>query len=506
MKITPKILQNIAKDTLRNITTYASNEALPTSPHRFMYGQYKLALKFDPTAIGLTIGNPNPGEFTISPKLQRLIDSILRGEENDYTSMAGDEDRRQKLAEYFNRKKFTNYDYKNFILAGGATNAIDLIFDNMSGPFILPTPVYDPYISKLVDSKKQTVLFDNSAEGFVVEGKQGGNLDKAVEMAFGKAQATNPNLTKEEFIFNFVFTDAGNPSSFKHNEEQLKSICDLFSNKWKSGNVVSDAIYADLAYDAKDRKTILDFAVGSEFENRIIEVDSVSKVGSGPNIRLGYAASGDVAFLEKLAAKNLTKTIAPSLISQLIGVERITQRDEYADFQAQEYQKKSEIFTAGLRQKDLIDYRPNASFYSLIKTDFLSKVELASNEIKFAQEFYGEKKCHDLLGQNNGLVGRDPLFAATIFAKRAGLFLIPVTRDYGDSSHVQYSQFNENGSAYLRAVTATDTETLKKANGKILGLYEEVVKKYGAKILPPSSLASSANASKFAVKEENFRN
>ncbi len=489
--------------------TSESRHSTP-SIYRFINGMYnEMSDKFD--LIKFTLGDPTEpvspylsdtgilhyfqdrgfedGLFTgdqirNAAKALGIDEKLLTPSARNYTAFQGGANYRQEIAEAFNDRHNTNYNANHFILTAGANGAMDLVIPILDGPVIVHEPGFGVYHGMFKKHNKEVITFDTTADGFAVKGGNGEKLDRVIEYAYQKALEKNVDLKREEFCFTFPFTDSGNPTGYKHSKEELESIRDLFLNKWKSGNVIADSLYFELAHEEERAVTLLDVSVGTDFEKMIVFVDSISKADSASSDRAGYAVCADDGIMVKIegekqkrikenglaeAAANgqLSGIVHPAEVSQAILKAALEHRDKYVGKNAAVYAEKTKVMRDVLEGENIIRYQPNGGFYTMMELEFMSKVPLSNATKDAAEQFYGKEEAQKIFSDNNQKVGNNPFLASLELAQRTGVFSVPYLPPKADNIDVFPEDRDTPLRPLVRIVPTLSIEQLKDAANRI---------------------------------------
>ncbi|MDZ7794997.1 MAG: LL-diaminopimelate aminotransferase [Spirochaetia bacterium] len=223
----------------------------------------------------LGIGNTTePLTATVLEGLHRGVDKLAKRETySGYGDEQGDSRLREKLAEYYQRRK-VHLDPKEFFISDGAkpdSGNIQSIFslDNV-------VAVQDPAYPVYVDSN---VISGRTGEHIPEEGRYKGLLYMPCNEENGFIPA--PPSEKADIIY---LCSPNNPTGAVATHAQLKSFVD-YARKQKAV-IIYDASYSEYIEDDALPKTIYEVEGAEECA---IEINSLSKFAGFTGVRLGWS-------------------------------------------------------------------------------------------------------------------------------------------------------------------------------------------------------------------------
>lgn len=311
-----------------------------------------------------SLGNPNvepPDEFK-----KELV--ALAGEEismkHGYAPNAGFTQTRQAIAEKINKTHGLKLNSDHVIMSCGAAGALNVIFKSLLDPedeVIVPTPYFVEY-PFYVDNYRGVVKFAKTKADF--------SLDiKAIAAAIsGNTKAV-------------LINSPNNPTGKVYSRQNIDDLAQLLMEKGKELNktiyLVSDEPYVEIVYDGITVPSIL-----KAYKNSIIAY-SYSKTLSLPGERIGYIAVNpeiehgtDLLNALILCTRILGYVNAPALM------QRIVARLQDAAVDVKVYQKKRDIFCAGLAKAGYKFEKPQGAFYLFVQSPIPDDVEFVKMLLK----------------------------------------------------------------------------------------------------------------------------
>jgi aspartate aminotransferase len=250
--------------------------------------------------IDLSLGEP---DFDTPDHIKESAKKAIDDNWSHYTPVSGYPDLRQAICEKLKRDNQLDYKPEEIVASTGAkqslANVILALVDD-GDEVIIPTPYWVTY-SELV----------KIARGKVVEVRS--TLESKFKITAAQLEAAITPKTKV-----FLFSSPCNPSGAVYSKDELEALAVVF-RKHPGIAIISDEIYEYINYIGK-HESIAQF---SDFKNRIIIVNGLSKGFAMTGWRLGYiAAPVEIAkATEKLQGQF---TSATSSITQKAAVTALT--------------------------------------------------------------------------------------------------------------------------------------------------------------------------------------
>jgi len=215
-----------------------------------------------PGSINLGLGEP---DFPTPEVVRREAVRVIQEEQIGYTTNAGIQPLREKIAEYHSEGLPSSYAADSVCVTTGAEEALFAVMMTIAGPgdeALLPDPCYVAYpaIAKIAGAELRYYATP-AAGGF----------------AFDRASFDRAVTDKTKFV---VVNSPSNPTSRVISREDLRFMADRLART--SAYVLADEIYRDL-YLGERPATI------SEFYDKTVIVSGLSKMMSMTGWRLGWA-------------------------------------------------------------------------------------------------------------------------------------------------------------------------------------------------------------------------
>ncbi len=463
---------------MRNSKIPASQPGSELTPHRFILAQAnELATNSEKTVHNLTIGNPTalPSLQVLESRAEKVNDFYISS--SGYTDFGGHKALRNKVAQFF-KEQYPKYDLSldadNVIFTVGAQEAMDTAIKLADGPVILPGPVFTPYHNVVNNHSKDTIWYDTTTYNYRISGELGGKLDRVLEEKFQQSTIED----RHNFSATIILTDPGNPTGYKQSKEDLDSLAQLLRVKWQNVRVISDSLYLGLTYKPEQKYSFLDAALASNSEqllDRVLYVDSCSKVDSFPAARAGYAFSTSKELINKMSAKILTSTVHSPIESQLLVAECLKARHSYAEHNAQFYEERAKAFAQSLSGQNILQTEPNASFYMILDLGFMRNLEVSPAVRSAAAQYFGSDKAVEIILANDGKVGNDPMIAALELLYKSNIATVPILPPIESQYLKIYSEDQQQQQKCEVRIVATQEPHIMQQIGKdILGLKQRL--------------------------------
>lgn len=219
-----------------------------------------------PGSINLGLGEP---DFPTPEVVRREAVRVIREEQIGYTTNAGIQPLREKIAAYHNEGLASRFTAESVCVTTGAEEAIFTVMMTVLGPgdeALLPDPGYIAYpaIAEIAGAEVRYY-----------------KLPAAREFEFDRESFSQALTDKTRLV---VINSPSNPTSRVISREDLRFMAERLSQS--NAYVLADEIYRELYVD--DRPATL-----SEFYDRTIIVSGLSKMMSMTGWRLGWAIGAE---------------------------------------------------------------------------------------------------------------------------------------------------------------------------------------------------------------------
>lgn len=298
-----------------------------------------------------SIGNPsvNPPK-EVKEAMLHLINEENENYLHGYTSNAGYEDVRTKIADKLNSENGTTYNHSNIVMTVGAAGGLNVIFKTLLNPedeVIVFAPFFGEYKNYVNNYAGKLVVISPDLAHFQL------NLEEFESKITKKTKAV-------------IINNPNNPTGTVYSEETIEKMADILRRKQEQLGieiyVISDEPYRELVYGGTKVPYIPKF-----YANTIVGY-SYSKSLSLPGERIGYliipdeaADSSDVKAAASVATRVLGFVNAPTIMQRTIA----ECLDAKVDVEI--YNRNRELFYHSLTQMGYECVKPDGAFYLFVK-------------------------------------------------------------------------------------------------------------------------------------------
>lgn len=333
---------------------------MPESPIRKLEPFAEKAKKKGVKVYHLNIGQPDIKTPDNAINAIKNIDlDIIK-----YTSSAGIQSLRDKLAEYY-RKNDVYLDASEIIVTTGASEAIMFSIASIADDgdeIIIPEPFYANYIAFASSSNAHVVpVLSTIDEGFTLP-------------PISNFEALITEKTKAILICN-----PNNPTGHLYSEQELKQLAeivikhDLF--------LIVDEVYREFFYDEVKHFSVMNIP---GLEKHAIMIDSVSKRFSMCGARIGNIASRNKEFLNTVM-KFAQARLSPPTIGQIASEAALDAPQSYFDEVNIEYKERRDVLVDALNEIEGIKVvKPKGAFYCMARLP----VDNSEKFAKWLLEYY----------------------------------------------------------------------------------------------------------------------
>ena len=297
---------------------------------------------------GLKVYHLNIGQPDI-PTPAPVLDAIRHfdGKIISYGHSQGLLELRQAVAGYFQRYGY-GIDTENVLISIAGSEAIHFAFSvvaDTGGEILIPEPYYTNYNGYASFADVKIVpLVTKAEEGFHLPPVE--EIEKRITSRTRAILLCSPN----------------NPTGTILTREELEGMValavkhDLF--------LIGDEVYKEFAYDGYKHTSLLEL---KGLENRVIVVDSVSKLFSSCGARIGCVVTRNEEVMEALV-KFAQARLCPPMVEQLAALAAYKMDPSYFDPIRAEYQKRRDtMFDALSRIDGVVLKKPRGAFYMIAK-------------------------------------------------------------------------------------------------------------------------------------------
>ncbi|POB14919.1 pyridoxal phosphate-dependent aminotransferase [Halobacteriovorax sp. DA5] len=313
--------------------------------------------------IGLNIGEP---DFLPKESILEAIYEALKKGKTKYSSVSGEPELRQAIANYFNKRCNTQIGPQNILVGNGSKQIIFNSFQSIldeGDEVIVPIPywVTIPESIKLAGGKS---VFVNSQEDFHLD------LDAIKNAITSKTKAIYINTPN-------------NPSGAVYTRKELTELGELAIAH--DLIIVSDEAYESLTYDCEFVSPLM---LGKEIADRSISIQSFSKSFCMTGFRVGYMIAKE-EFIKKVDSfqGHLCGNIPP--FTQYGAINAIEHSDEIIgdmlktmhERKARAYELFSQLFKVS---------KPQGAFYLFLDIKPFIEKGIVKDSIEMVQKLIEE--------------------------------------------------------------------------------------------------------------------
>lgn len=155
-----------------------------------------------------------------------------------------------------------------------------------------------------------------------------------------------------------ILNNPNNPTGVVYNKDQVQELVNLAL--LKNIFIISDEVYREFIFDNSRHISILDFP---EIADRAIVIDSVSKRFNHCGGRVGCLVSRNKEFIANCLKFAQARLSVPTL-EQMSVIPLLTRPREYTDSVKEEYKKRRDIVSRGLKSMAGVTFvEPQGAFY-----------------------------------------------------------------------------------------------------------------------------------------------
>jgi aminotransferase len=309
-----------------------------------------------PDVISLGVGEP---DFNTPPQVVEEGVRSLRSGRTHYTSNYGTLELRRALANHLSRMYEVDYNPENeIVITVGASEAVAVAMAAIIDPgdeVVLHEPSYVAYLP--------SILFNGGVPVFVST-----DASDAFELSPAEVEAAITPRTKVLFL-----GYPCNPTGAVLSEEKLRALAELAQRH--DLLVVSDEIYDRLVYGGHRHVPISSLP---GMRDRTILIGGFSKAYAMTGWRVGYACAPK-EILEGIVKVHQYQIMSAPTTAQDAALVALTGAEPDVQRMVHEYDRRRQMFVAGLNDIGLPTAEPKGAFYAFpsIKPTGLSSEEFS---------------------------------------------------------------------------------------------------------------------------------
>ena len=299
--------------------------------------------------IGFGAGEP---DFNTPDNIKQAGIEAIEHNVTRYTPSAGTVELRQAVCDRMKADYGLDYKPSQVVVSSGAKHLVYLALRAMVNPgdeVILPAPYWVSYIELIrMVGGVPVVVTATEEEHF--------------KLSAEKLEAAITPKTKA-----MILNNPSNPTGMVYSREELEAIAavclkhDIY--------VISDEIYACLAYDGKKSTSFAE--LGPEIKDLTVLVSGVSKAYAMTGWRIGYACANDT--LAKIMANYVShSTGSPVAICQKAAVEALTSPQDQVETMRQAFEERRNYIVERMNSIPGVScIKPEGAFYVMMNLEQL---------------------------------------------------------------------------------------------------------------------------------------
>lgn len=315
--------------------------------------QFSPIRKFNPIAIkakekGKKVYHLNIGQPDVETP-ECFMDSIKAFKESviKYAESGGVVELQDAVIDYYKRYGM-EFERSDMIVTNGGSEALTMAFLTIVNPgeeVLIAEPFYTNYHTFLTTAGGKIVPITTKAEeGF----------------SYATREQIEPLITEKTRAICCI--SPGNPTGNVLTLDEMRLICEIA--KEHDLYVIADEVYREFAYD--DRK-VSSFGMLSEYADRVIIVDSVSKRFSACGARIGLLISKNKDIMSS-AMKIAQARLCVSTVDQIGSVGLFKLPDSYYEQVKAEYcGRRDVVYEEMMKIPGVVCQKPGGSFYMTAK-------------------------------------------------------------------------------------------------------------------------------------------
>jgi aminotransferase len=294
-----------------------------------------------PDVISLGVGEP---DFTTPPQVVEEGVRSLRTGRTHYTSNYGTLELRKALSSHLDRLYGISYHpEKEIVITVGASEAVAVAMAALIDPgdeVVLHEPSYVAYLP--------AILFNGGVPKFVST-----DASDAFELSPAEVEAAITPRTKVLFL-----GYPCNPTGAVLSEEKLRALAEIAVRH--DLIVVSDEIYDRLVYSGHRHVPI---SALPGMHDRTVLIGGFSKAYAMTGWRVGYACA-PAEILEGILKVHQYQIMSAPTTAQDAAVVALTAAEPDVQRMVREYDRRRQMFVAGLNEIGLATAEPKGAFYA----------------------------------------------------------------------------------------------------------------------------------------------
>ena len=299
--------------------------------------------------IGFGAGEP---DFNTPDNIKQAGIEAIEHNVTRYTPSAGTVELRQAVCDRMKADYGLDYKPSQVVVSSGAKHLVYLALRAMVNPgdeVILPAPYWVSYIELIrMVGGVPVVVTATEEEHF--------------KLSAEKLEAAITPKTKA-----MILNNPSNPTGMMYSREELEDIAAVCLKH--EIYVISDEIYACLAYDGKKSTSFAE--LGPEIKDLTVLVSGVSKAYAMTGWRIGYACANDT--LAKIMANYVShSTGSPVAICQKAAVEALTSPQDQVETMRQAFEERRNYIVERMNSIPGVScIKPEGAFYVMMNLEQL---------------------------------------------------------------------------------------------------------------------------------------
>jgi len=325
--------------------------------------------------ISLGIGEP---DFVTPPNIVEACIKSLKEGKTYYSPNSGIFELRKAISEKMKKQNNVNVSENEILVTIGGGEALSLSIQSIistGAEVIVPSPAFVAYVPTVI------LAGGNPIE---VECKEDENF------------ILNPESLEEKITENtelLILNSPSNPTGSVMKKNDLERISDLIIEY--NLKVVSDEVYESLIYDGKKHVSIASL---NGMEGNVITVNSFSKTYSMTGWRVGYLASKNERFFDRMLKLHMYGPVCNNTFTQFGALEALKGSQDFVNHMREEFEDRRNLLLKRIEEMNGVRaVKPEGAFYI-----FMNIVDTGMKSEEFSEKLLNQEKVVTVPGSAFG--------------------------------------------------------------------------------------------------------
>ena len=325
--------------------------------------------------ISLGIGEP---DFATPPNIVEACIKSLKEGKTYYSPNSGIFELRKAISEKMKKQNNVNVSENEILVTIGGGEALSLSIQSIistGAEVIVPSPAFVAYVPTVI------LAGGNPIE---VECKEDENF------------ILNPESLEEKITENtelLILNSPSNPTGSVMKKNDLERISDLIIEY--NLKVVSDEVYESLIYDGKKHVSIASL---NGMEGNVITVNSFSKTYSMTGWRVGYLASKNERFFDRMLKLHMYGPVCNNTFTQFGALEALKGSQDFVNHMREEFEDRRNLLLKRIEEMNGVRaVKPEGAFYI-----FMNIVDTGMKSEEFSEKLLNQEKVVTVPGSAFG--------------------------------------------------------------------------------------------------------